>query len=125
MSGNGFGGAEVTESTFINRTPSRSHSGEIFAAIAVSDIKVPAPESVSAYSHSEIVADRQMGTLIPPEREMAHCAAANSNPGDTRARACLVQIVFNTKQRRCEGRGAVEQILVGVHGGRGAESDRA
>ncbi len=42
-----------------------------------------APESVRAYSHSGIVADRQMGTLTPPARQMAHCAAAYSNPGAT------------------------------------------
>ena len=114
---------------FTNRTPSRSHIGEIFAAIAVSDIKMLASESVRAYSHSGIVADRQMGTLIPPARQMSsgHCAASVFQlPGDTSsAIAPRSNQVFFTEQRRCERRRAVEQILVGVHGRRGAESDRA
>ena len=63
------------ESMFTTRTPSFAQSGAIFAAIASSTIKVFTLESVSAYSHSGSVAERQMGSLMPPARQMAHCAA--------------------------------------------------
>ena len=32
-------------------------------------------ESVSEYSHSGSVADRQIGSLMPPARQIAHCEA--------------------------------------------------
>src|SRR5262245_2399697 len=64
ISGSTFVGADVTASMFTNRTPSRWHSGAIFAAIAASAMTALAPESVSEYSHSGPVAERQMGTLM-------------------------------------------------------------
>ena len=109
-----------------SRTPSRSQIGEILTAIAVSAIKIYATESVRAYSHSEIVADRQMGTTIPPARQMAHCAAEYSTPGDTSSATRVSFKSFSSpSKRRCgRCRRVVEQILVGVYGCRGTECDR-
>ena len=55
------------------------------------------------------------GTLIPPARQMAHCAAEYSNPGGT---SSATRVSFKSscigEQRRRERRGAVEQVPIGV-----------